>query len=229
MISLKDVHLKLQSGDGEVRILRGVDLKVERGETLAVVGPSGAGKSTLIMVIAGLERPSAGTVQINGHQIDRMDEDALALFRRDNIGIVFQAFHLVPAMTALENVTVPLELAGAADAYDRAEAALEAVGLAHRTGHYPAQLSGGEQQRVALARAFAPRPEIILADEPTGNLDSVTGKEVMDLLFALAARHGTTVMLITHDQAVAHRCSRTLHLADGRILGDGQAPADQTP
>ena len=228
MIRLEDIRLALRSAAGEVKILRGINLSVARGERIGVVGPSGSGKSTMVMIIAGLERPTSGTVRVNGADFNRMDEDALALFRRHNIGIVFQSFHLVPAMTALENVAVPLELAGRDDAFDRATAELEAVGLGHRVGHYPAQLSAGEQQRVALARAFAPEPGLILADEPTGNLDSETGGQVMDVLFDLQARQGTTLMLITHDPDLVGRCSRIVRLFDGRIIGDSATEDDDS-
>ena len=229
MIRLEDVHLALRSAAGEVKILRGINLSVARGEKIGVVGPSGSGKSTMVMIIAGLEQATSGAVRVNGADFNRMDEDALALFRRHNIGIVFQSFHLVPAMTALENVAVPLELAGRADAFERAMAELEAVGLGHRVGHYPAQLSGGEQQRVALARAFAPEPELMLADEPTGNLDSATGGQVMDVLFDLQARRGTTLMLITPDPDLVGRCSRVVRLSDGRIIGDSASGENDSP
>jgi putative ABC transport system ATP-binding protein len=218
MIRLEDVQLKLASAAGEVNILRGLNLAVERGETVGVAGPSGSGKSTMMMIIAGLERPSAGRVEVDGENLAAMSEDALARFRRQRIGIVFQAFHLIPTMTALENVAVPLEFARRADAFERAAEALAAVGLAHRLRHYPGQLSGGEQQRVALARAFAVEPGILLADEPTGNLDGETGRQVIDLMFDLAARQSSTLMLITHDPALAARCGRIVRLVDGRIL-----------
>ena len=217
-IQLHDVHLTLSSAAGAVKILRGIDLSVATGESIGVVGPSGSGKSTMVMIIAGLERATSGQVCIGGVDFTTMSEDALALFRRNNVGIVFQSFHLVPAMTAIENVAIPLELAGRADAFSRAQVELEAVGLGHRLHHYPAQLSGGEQQRVALARAFGPAPKLILADEPTGNLDGATGRQVIDLLFAAQARHGTTLVLITHDAELAGKCQRTIHLADGRIV-----------
>jgi len=220
MIRLRDVHLTLASLAGPVHILRGIDLDVADGETLAVVGPSGSGKSTMMMVIAGLERPSSGKVEVANVDLGTLNEDGLALFRRDRIGIVFQNFHLVPTMTALENVAIPLEFAGRADAFAAARAGLEAVGLGHRLDHYPAQLSGGEQQRVALARAAAVGPRLILADEPTGNLDGDTGTQVMDLLFALRARLGTTLVLITHDRNLAGRCSRIVRLGDGKVVGD---------
>jgi putative ABC transport system ATP-binding protein len=219
MIRLSDVQLKLASAAGEVNILRGLNLDVARGETVGVVGPSGSGKSTMMMIIAGLERPTAGRVDVAGEELTALGEDALARFRRRHVGIVFQAFHLIPTMTALENVAVPLEFAGHGDAFDRAAASLAAVGLQHRLTHYPGQLSGGEQQRVALARAFAVEPSLLLADEPTGNLDGETGRQVIDLMFDLAARHSSTLMLITHDPALAGRCQRLVHLVDGRILG----------
>ncbi|HEX6092447.1 MAG TPA: ABC transporter ATP-binding protein [Dongiaceae bacterium] len=217
MVRLDDIHLKLESAAGEVNILRGIDLAVAAGETVSVVGPSGSGKSTMMMVIAGLERPSSGRIQVAGVDLDRLNEDGLALFRRKSVGIVFQNFHLIPTMTALENVAVPLELAGDRDAFGKAARELESVGLGHRLTHYPGQLSGGEQQRVALARAFAVEPRLLLADEPTGNLDGETGQRVIDLMFELRARRGTTLLLITHDPALAQRCGRTVHLLDGRI------------
>ncbi len=220
MIRLEDVHLKLASAAGEVNILRGIDLGIGAGEQVGLVGPSGSGKSSLMMVIAGLERPSAGRAIVAGADLGPMREDDLALFRRDRVGIVFQSFHLVPTMTALENVAVPLEFAGRRDAFGRAAAELAAVGLGHRLAHYPGQLSGGEQQRVALARAFAVEPMLLLADEPTGNLDRDTGQQVIELLFALSRRRGTTLLLITHDPALAERCGRILLLIDGRIVED---------
>ena len=219
MISLSDVRLTLQSQAGGVNILRGVDLTAADGEVVAVMGPSGAGKTTLLMLMAGLLAPTSGTVTVAGHDLTTMGEDALARFRRDNVGIVFQAFHLVPAMTALENVALPLEFAGRADAFDRAAQALDAVGLSQRRGHFPAELSGGEQQRVALARALAPRPRLLLADEPTGNLDGETGQMVMELLFSLSG--GMTLILVTHDPGLAERCGRVVHIRDGRVAGDG--------
>jgi len=217
IVELADVHLKLDSAAGPVNILRGIDLTVRRGETVSVVGPSGSGKSTMMMIMAGLERPTGGTVRVAGNDLGTLDEDRLARFRRDHVGIVFQAFHLIPTMTALENVAIPLEFAGRADAFDRARAGLEAVGLKHRVTHYPGQLSGGEQQRVALARAFSAAPSLLLADEPTGNLDGETGAQVIRLMFDLAANRGTTLVLITHDPALAARCDRAIRLADGRI------------
>jgi putative ABC transport system ATP-binding protein len=220
IIRLENVHLKLASAAGLVNILNGIDLAVAAGETVGLVGPSGSGKTSLMMLIAGLERPTAGRITVAGATFSGLDEDALARFRRDNVGIVFQAFHLVPTMTALENVAIPLELAGAADAFARAEASLQAVGLGARVGHYPGQLSGGEQQRTALARAFATTPRLLLADEPTGNLDGTTGATIIELLFALSAERGTTLLLITHDPAIAKRCGRILQLVDGRIVDD---------
>ena len=220
MIRLRGVHLTLDSLAGPVHILRGIDLDVADGETVAIVGPSGSGKSTMMMVIAGLERPSSGTVEVADADLGARSEDGLALFRRDRVGIVFQNFHLVPTMTAVENVAIPLEFAGRADAFAAAKTGLEAVGLGHRLDHYPAQLSGGEQQRVALARATAVSPRLILADEPTGNLDGDTGAQVMELLFQLRAKLGTTLVLITHDRSLARRCGRTVRLADGHIVGD---------
>ncbi len=217
VMELRDLHLRLTGGGGEVHILRGIDLTVGRGETLSLVGPSGAGKTSLLMVAAGLERPTAGKVRVAGADLEKLDEDGLARFRREQVGIVFQNFHLIATMTALENVALPLEFAGRADARERAAEALAAVGLAARRRHYPAQLSGGELQRVALARAFVPRPALLLADEPTGNLDRENGRRVMDLLFDLQAAHGTTLILVTHDAELAGRCNRQLHLADGRI------------
>lgn len=220
MVRLHDVYLELASASGEVKILRGIDFAIASGETVAIVGPSGSGKSTMMMVIAGLERATGGTVTVAGHDLGTMSEDELSALRRDNIGIVFQAFHLVPTMTALENVAVPLELAGRSDAFDIAGKRLDEVGLGHRLDHYPSQLSGGEQQRVALARAFAPQPKFLVADEPTGNLDADTGSILIDQLFAMQQAHGTTLMLITHDEAVARRCGRTLRLLDGRIVSE---------
>jgi len=219
-IRLRGVRLTLTGPAGAVNILRGLDLDVPQGQALGLVGPSGAGKSSLLMVAAGLQRPTEGMVQVVGHDLSVLDEDALARFRRDHVGVVFQGFHLVPTMTAEENVAVPLEFAGRRDAFDVARARLEAVGLGHRLGHYPGQLSGGEQQRVALARAFAPGPRLLLADEPTGNLDGETGRRVMDLLFGLHDEQKTTLVLITHDPALAARCDRIVRIDDGRIVDD---------
>ena len=219
-IQLRGVRLTLESGAGPVEILKGIDLDVAQGEAVGLVGPSGSGKSTLLAVIAGLEQPSGGSVLVAGQEFSGLGEDALALARRHEIGIVFQAFHLIPTMTALENVAVPLELAGDADAFDRARAELQQVGLGHRITHYPGQLSGGEQQRVALARALAPGPRILLADEPTGNLDGATGTDIIELLFELRQKRGATLVLITHDESLAERCGRIVRLKDGRIDND---------
>jgi putative ABC transport system ATP-binding protein len=216
-IQLDAVELTLSSAAGAVNILRGADLCVGQGETVGVVGPSGSGKTSMLMVIAGLERATAGRVRVAGQDVTAMDEDSLALFRREQVGIVFQDFHLVPTMTALENAAMPLEFAGRGDAFEKARATLESVGLGHRLSHYPGQLSGGEQQRVALARAFAAEPAILLADEPTGNLDQATGEAVMDLLFKLHDEHGTILMLITHEPRLAERCGRIVKVVDGRI------------
>ncbi|MFC6761004.1 ABC transporter ATP-binding protein [Sulfitobacter porphyrae] len=214
---LQDVLLSLKGNAGPVDILRGISLNVESGESVALTGPSGSGKSSLLMVMGGLEQATGGTVHALGQDLTAMNEDALARFRQGRMGIVFQSFHLIPTMTALENVATPLELAGIPEAFERARAALETVGLGHRTGHYPAQMSGGEQQRVALARACAPRPAILLADEPTGNLDSANGAAIMDLLFSLRDQYGATLVLVTHDPALAERCDRPIALADGQI------------
>jgi len=219
-LHLNDVRLTLPSAAGEVNILKGINLSVGLGETLGVVGPSGSGKTSMLMVIAGLERATGGTIRVAGVGLDSLNEDQLALFRRDHVGIVFQNFHLVPTMTALENVAIPLEFAGRDDAFAQAEANLEAVGLGHRLTHYPGQLSGGEQQRVALARAFVAEPTLLLADEPTGNLDGATGETVMDALFDLHRRKNTTLVLITHEPALPERCTRVIRLADGTIAED---------
>ena len=208
----------------QVEVLRGIDLTVEAGESVALLGPSGSGKSSLMAVLAGLERPSGGDVRVTGLDFARLDEDALAVARRGRIGIVLQAFHLLPTMTALENVAVPLELAGERDAWDRAAAQLAGVGLAARAQHYPAQLSGGEQQRVAIARALVGRPQLLFADEPTGNLDTGTGVAIMDLLFEQQAASGATMLVITHDPALARRCARVVEMADGRIVADRRTP-----
>jgi putative ABC transport system ATP-binding protein len=217
MVDLRNVHLNLESGAGEVNILRGVNLSVDRGESVAVLGPSGSGKSSLLMITAGIERASSGAIVVDGIDFTPLDEDRRAAFRLSRVGIVFQAFHLVPAMTALENVMVPMEIAGARDAAKRARDALAAVGLDHRELHYPSQLSGGEQQRVAIARAFAPRPTLVLADEPTGNLDGDSGRHVADLLFAQVRDAHTTLVLVTHDAELADRCDRVVHMVDGQI------------
>jgi putative ABC transport system ATP-binding protein len=223
LVVFEDVHLTLGSAAGPVNILRGISLTIAAGETVALLGPSGSGKSTLMMVAAGLERPSFGSVAVAGEDLGPLDEDGLARLRRRHIGIVFQAFHLIPTMSALENVAIPLELAGAHDAFAAAEAALGRVGLGHRLAHYPAQLSGGEQQRVAIARAFVAGPRLLLADEPTGNLDGATGAIVIDCLFAEHARHGTSLLLITHDARLAERCERQLRMSDGLIVEDRRA------
>ncbi|HBA43072.1 MAG TPA: ABC transporter, partial [Alphaproteobacteria bacterium] len=217
IIAFDNLHLTLGSRAGQVNILRGIDLEIAPGEAIGLIGPSGSGKSSMLMMMAGLERPSSGRILVAGQDLGAMDEDALARFRRDTTGIVFQSFHLVPTMTALENVAVPLELAGRRDAFDRAARELAAVGLSDRADHYPGQLSGGEQQRVALARAVAGNPQILLADEPTGNLDQATGAQIISLMFALRERSGATLMLITHDPALAGLCDRVVHLRDGKI------------
>lgn len=216
----RNLRLTLGSGGSAVEILRGIDLAVLRGQTLALLGPSGSGKSSLMAVLSGLERASSGTLEVAGQDFAAMNEDDLARARRGRIGIVLQAFHLLPTMTALENVATPLELAGMPDARSRAEAELTAVGLGHRLSHYPAQLSGGEQQRVAIARALAARPDLVFADEPTGNLDAKTGAAIIDLLFARRAETGATLIIITHDEHLAHHCERVVTLADGRIASD---------
>ena len=220
VIELADVDLTLGEGAARVHVLKGVSLSIAQGETVSLLGPSGSGKSTLLMTLAGLERPDSGAVRIDGNDLGMMSEDALARFRGQNIGVVFQSFQLIPTMTALENVAVPLELAGKSDAFARAEAELQAVGLGARLSHYPAQLSGGEQQRVALARALAPDPLILAADEPTGNLDSETGASVIDLIFAQQKRRGATLVLVTHDPSLAAKCGRRVRLRSGRIEAD---------
>lgn len=214
----------MASDAGLVNILRGITLDIAAGEIAAVVGPSGAGKSSLMMVAGGLERATSGRVEVVGHDLAPLDDDARARLRRDHLGIVFQGFHLIPTMTAHENVALPLEFAGRADAFDAAQVALVRVGLGHRLSHYPAQLSGGEQQRVAVARAFVGSPRLLLADEPTGNLDGATGKQVMDLLFELARSGGATLILITHDMVLAERCDRILRIADGLVVDDRRTP-----
>jgi len=224
-IHLENVHLSLPSSAGVVEILRGVDLNVSAGEAVGLIGPSGSGKSTLMMVIAGLEHANSGLVNIAGHDLGRMSEDQLAAFRRAHTGIVFQSFHLIATMTAQENVAIPLELAGRRDAFARARDALASVGLAHRIDHYPGQLSGGEQQRVAMARAVAARPRILLADEPTGNLDGATGEQITRLMFALQAETRATLLLITHDASLAARCGRTVHMLDGKIVSAAKTVA----
>ena len=218
MIVTRNLFVTLPSQAGAVNIIRGIDLSIASGETVGLIGPSGSGKSTLLMVLAGLEPVSQGQVIVSGHDYADMDEEALSRFRRSNVGIVFQSFHLVPTMTAVENVALPLELAGVASAFEKAEAMLEEVGLAHRLAHYPAQMSGGEQQRTALARALVANPPVLFADEPTGNLDQNTGRQIMDLILRLAEERGTTVLLITHDRALADRCARVETMQDGRLL-----------
>ncbi len=217
ILSLRDVTLTLTGNAGPVEILHGISLDVSAGETLGLVGPSGSGKSSLLMLMGGLERASSGAVTALGHDLSAMNEDALARFRRNHMGVVFQSFHLIPTMTALENVATPLELAGAPDAFERAEEELRHIGLGTRLNHYPGQMSGGEQQRVALARAAAPRPDILLADEPTGNLDATNGAAIMDLLFGLRDRHGSTLVMVTHAPDLAARCDRVISLSDGRV------------
>ena len=217
VISLKELNLTLSGNAGSVDILKGISLTVQKGETLGLIGPSGSGKSSLLMIMAGLENATNGVVSVMGEDFTKLDEDQMARFRRDHMGVVFQSFHLISTMTALENVATPLELAGDKQPFSKAEAELRAVGLGDRLNHYPAQLSGGEQQRVALARAAAPRPEILLADEPTGNLDSTNGQSIMELLFDLRDRHGSTLVLVTHDEGLADRCDRIIQLRDGKI------------
>jgi len=227
VIALNNVSLRLAGNAGPVDILHGLTLEVGAQETVGLIGPSGSGKSSLLMLMGGLERATGGEIRAMGQDLTAMNEDQLARFRRSHMGVVFQSFHLIPTMTALENVATPLELGGAPDAFERAEAELEAVGLGSRMHHYPAQMSGGEQQRVALARAAAPRPDILLADEPTGNLDGNTGEAIMDLLFGLRDRHGATLILVTHAPELAKRCDRVIRLRDGRIETDAaQAAAE---
>lgn len=223
ILSLTDTRLTLMGNAGPVNILKGITLSIEKGETVGLIGPSGSGKSSLLMLMGGLERATGGSVTALGQDLTAMNEDELARFRRSNMGVVFQSFHLIPTMTALENVALPLELANVKDAFARAEAELVSVGLGGRLDHYPSQLSGGEQQRVALARAAAPRPAILLADEPTGNLDGANGQAIMDLLFSLHDTHGSTLILVTHSPELAARCSRVIRLADGMIAP--QVPA----
>ncbi|MHB2267643.1 ABC transporter ATP-binding protein [Aliihoeflea sp. PC F10.4] len=222
VIRMKDVSLTLGEGASSVHVLKGISLDIAAGETAGIVGPSGSGKSTLLMVLAGLERIDAGTIAIAGEDLTKMSEDRLAAFRGRNVGIVFQSFHLIPNMTALENVAVPLELAGRADAFEIAERELTEVGLKDRLTHYPGELSGGEQQRVAIARALAPSPRLLIADEPTGNLDQATGRQISDMLFAKAAERDMTLMLVTHDPALAARCSRQIAIRSGRIEAEPQ-------
>ncbi len=225
VIEMKDVSLTLGEGASSVHVLKGITLDIAAGETAGIVGPSGSGKSTLLMVLAGLERIDAGSIAIAGENLTKMSEDQLAAFRGRNVGIVFQSFHLIPNRTALENVAVPLELAGRTDAFEIAERELTEVGLKDRLTHYPGELSGGEQQRVAIARALAPSPRLLIADEPTGNLDQATGKQISDMLFTKAAERGMTLMLVTHDPALAARCSRQIAIRSGRIEGAAQLQA----
>jgi putative ABC transport system ATP-binding protein len=223
VIAARDVTLMLGDAGAPTQILNGIDLSVQRGSSVALLGPSGSGKSSLMAILSGLERASGGNIRIDGLDFGALNEDGLAMARRGRIGIVLQAFHLLPTMTARENVAVPMELSGVADAFARADAELIAVGLGHRLHHYPAQLSGGEQQRVAIARALAPRPSLVFADEPTGNLDATTGAAIMDLLFERRAATGATLLVITHDAVLAGRCDRIVELADGRIVADHAA------
>jgi putative ABC transport system ATP-binding protein len=225
VLSLSDARLSLDGNAGRVDILHGITLEVMKGETVALTGPSGSGKSSLLMLMGGLEQATGGEVRALGRDLTMMTEDQLARFRRDNMGVVFQSFHLIPTMTALENVATPLELAGHRDAFGRAEAELAAVGLASRSHHYPGQMSGGEQQRVALARAAAPRPAILLADEPTGNLDGANGQAIMEILFGLRDRHGATLVLVTHAPELAARCDREVRLRDGWLETDAMRDA----
>lgn len=226
-ISARNLTLTLGSSDAPVDILRGIDLDIAHGEVVALLGPSGSGKSSLMAVLSGLERATGGTLTVAGQDFSNLDEDGLAAARRGRIGIVLQSFHLLPTMTAVENVATPMELAGSKDATSRAAAELEAVGLGHRIGHYPTQLSGGEQQRVAIARAIAPRPQLIFADEPTGNLDVSTGKEIVELLFGRRDETGATLLIITHDPKLAEKCERVLTMADGVIVSDTRSTAPQ--
>jgi putative ABC transport system ATP-binding protein len=219
LLTLTDVHLTLASRAGAVEILRGIDFDVEVGEAVGIVGPSGSGKTTLLLVLGGLERASSGKVIVDGHELSAMSDDALTEFRRDNVGIIFQSFHLIPTMTALENVAIPLELKGMRNAFARAEEKLGGVGLSHRLLHYPGELSGGEQQRVAIARALAGGARLVLADEPTGNLDQETGEAIIKLLFDTQKSHGTTLLLVTHDPALAGRCGRIVEMRDGLLAG----------
>ena len=217
IIALSNVHLLLESNAGTIEILKNISLNVSTGESLALVGPSGSGKSSLLMLLGGLERASSGSVRVAGTELSDLNEDQLAFLRRDQMGIVFQSFHLIPTMSALENVATPLELAGVIDAFKKAKSALDSVGLTHRASHFPGQLSGGEQQRVALARAVVSQPKILLADEPTGNLDGINGIAIMDLLFSLHDQFGSTLILVTHDPVLANRCNRIIRLHDGEI------------
>lgn len=227
ILELKNIHLRLKSNDFEVKILNGIDLKVVKGKAVAILGASGSGKSSMMSVMNGLERQTEGSVMVAGHTLDKMNEDQLAMFRRENIGIILQAFHLIPTMTALENVAVPLELAGIKDAEQKAEQMLHDVGLDHRMDHFPTQLSGGEQQRVAIARAMAPEPEILFADEPTGNLDGKTGHNIIELIFSLKERNNATLILITHDQELAEKCDEIIHIEDGLITDNANVHTNE--
>jgi putative ABC transport system ATP-binding protein len=224
IVTLRQANLTLGNGASSVHVLKGIDIDINRGESVGIVGPSGSGKSTLLMVIAGLERLDSGEVHVADQALHALSEDAVAAVRGRSVGIVFQSFHLIPNMTALENVAVPLELAGKSNAFDRAREELVAVGLGERLTHYPGQLSGGEQQRVAIARALAPDPVLIVADEPTGNLDGETGRQIADLLFAKQAERGTTLLLVTHDVTLADRCNRQIAVRSGRIVGGEEQP-----
>lgn len=227
ILQLRDIFLSFPGEGHEVKVLNGINLDIEQGSSVAILGPSGSGKSSLLSIMTGLEKQSSGTINVAGHILDNMNEDQLALFRRDNIGIVLQSFHLIPTMTALENVAVPLELAGRKDAFAIAEQSLNLVGLSHRLSHYPSQLSGGEQQRVAIARAMAPNPKIIFADEPTGNLDGKTGHKIVELIFDLQKKLGTTLIMITHDTDVAEHCDRILYIHDG-LMADKKDQKETT-
>ena len=227
ILELKNIHLRLKSNDFEVNILNGIDLKIVQGKAIAILGASGSGKSSMMSVMNGLERQTSGSVMVAGHVLDKMNEDELALFRRDNIGIILQAFHLIPTMTAIENVAVPLELAGIKDAEQIAHDILVDVGLSHRMDHYPTQLSGGEQQRVAIARAMAPNPKILFADEPTGNLDGKTAHTIIELIFSLREKNNATLILITHDQELAQNCDEIIHIGDGLIVEEQNSAPGQ--
>jgi putative ABC transport system ATP-binding protein len=228
ILELKNIQLRLKSNDFEVKILNGIDLKVDEGKAVAILGASGSGKSSMMSVMNGLERQTEGSVMVAGHVLDKMNEDQLAMFRRENIGIILQAFHLIPTMTALENVAVPLELAGVKDAENIAERMLVKVGLDHRMEHYPTQLSGGEQQRVAIARAMAPEPKILFADEPTGNLDAKTGHNIIELIFSLKEQNDATLILITHDQELAQKCDEIIHIEDGLLTDTDGAHSNES-
>ena len=223
VLSLKNAMLSLNGNAGRVDILHGITMDIAQGQTVGLVGPSGSGKSSLLMLMGGLEQASGGTIHALGQDLTAMNEDALARFRRDNMGVVFQSFHLIPTMTAVENVATPLELAGVKDAFEQARSELSDVGISHRADHYPSQMSGGEQQRVALARASVARPKILLADEPTGNLDGTNGNAIMDLLFGLRDKHGATLVLVTHSDVLAARCDQIIRLEDGLIAQESTA------